>query len=144
MKLTNADIWGARNLMSSEGVLRDPLRELIEHKFPVKVSYELVQLANKLEEPFKVVTETRVGLIRKHGKADGKGQFVINREDEAFPQYTEEFIELLNQEVKVDFNKVTLPGTVAATCDKCNHNMDKPFEIEPFVLMALWKFVEVS
>jgi len=38
---------------------------------------------------------------------------------------------------------VKLPEMVAATCDKCHHNMDKVLEIEPAILLSLEKFIEV-
>ena len=50
----------------------------------------------------------------------------------------------MNKEEEIVFDKVKLPEMVTATCDKCNHNMDKPFEVEPSILMALEKFIEVE
>ena len=60
-----------------------------------------------------------------------------------FAKFMGEMNELFSQEVEVVFDKVKLPEKVAGTCDKCSHNMDRMLEIEPNVLMALDKFVEV-
>ena len=133
MKLTNGDIWGSQ----------EPLKVLIGQKFPVLVSYKLSKLVMKLNEQFKVIEEVRNGLIKKYGVADEKGQITVKPDGENFPKFVDEFNELMSQEVEIAPGKVKLPEKVAATCDKCNHNMDKNFEIEPSILMQLDKFIEV-
>jgi len=133
VKLTNGDIWGAQ----------EPLKKLVEQKFPVMVSYKLAKLVTKLNEQFKVIEEVRNGLIKKYGETDDKGTISVKQEGEGWTKFVEEFNELMSQEVEVVIEKVKLPEKVAATCDKCNHNMDKPFEIEPNILISLDKFVEV-
>ena len=136
MKLNNGEIFTAR----------EPLGKLMEQKFPVKVSYGLAKLANKLSEQFKVIDDVRNGLIRTYGEADKENpqQIKVNPEGPNFEKFVGEMNELFSQEVEVVFDKVKLPEKVAATCDKCSHNMDKALEIEPSVLMALEKFVEVE
>jgi len=133
VKLTNGDIWGSQ----------EPLRKLIEQRFPVMVSYKLAKLVMKLNEQFKVIEEVRTGLIKKYGEADEKGNTQVKQDGENFPKFVEEFNELMAQEHTIDFEKVKLPEKVASTCDQCHHNMDKAFEIEPTILIALDKFVEV-
>ena len=118
MKLQNGDIFTAQ----------EPLRKLIEQKFPVIVSYKLSKLAQKLNEQFKVVEEVRQGLIKKYGKADDKGQIAVSQESKDWVKFVDEFNELMAQEVEIVIEKVKLPET---------------FEIEPSILMALDKFVEV-
>ena len=136
MKLNNGDIFGAR----------EPLQKLIEQKFPVMVSYKLSKLVTKLSEQLKVIEEVRNGLIKTYGEADKDNpqQVRVDPSSENFGKFAAEFNELMSQEVEVVFEKVKLPEKVAATCDKCNHNMDKALEIEPSVLMALEKFFEVG
>jgi len=133
VKLTNGDIFQAQ----------EPLRAIMEQKFPVMVSYKLSKLVMKLNEPFKVIEEVRNGLIKKYGEADGKGNTAVKQEGENWVKFLAEFNELMGQETEIVIEKVKLPEKVAATCDKCNHNMDKALEIEPKILMALEKFVEV-
>ncbi len=142
MKLTNGDIFAAQ----------EPLKKLIEQKFPVMVSYKLAKMIKKLDEPYKLIEETKQGLIKKYGAVDSTGKLVTRKGDndvdildlspEREREFLEEFNELMNQEVEIVMDKVKLPEKVASTCDKCNHNMDKPFEIEPKIMLALDKFVE--
>ena len=136
MKLSNGDIFMAR----------EPLAELMEQKFPVKVSYNLAKMASKLQEQLKVIDDVRNGLIKTYGKADKENpqQLTVAQDSKNFPKFMEEFAELMNQEVEIVFDKVRLPEKVAGTCDKCSHNMDKSLEIEPKTLLALEKFIEVE
>ena len=135
MKLNNGEIFMAR----------EPLQKLMEQKFPVMVSYKLAKMTSKLNEQLKVIDEVRNGLIKTYGKADKDNpqQISVPQDSRGFSKFMEEFGTLMNEEVEVVFDKVKLPEKVAATCDKCSHNMDKSLEIEPNVLMALDKFVEV-
>lgn len=135
MKLNNGEIFTAR----------EPLAKLLEEKFPVKVAYGLAKLANKLQEQLKVIDDVRNGLIKTYGEPDKENpqQIKVDPEGENFGKFVEEMNELFSQEVEVVFDKVKLPEKVAATCDKCSHNMDKALEIEPSVLLQLDKFVEV-
>ena len=135
MKLNNGEIynaWDALNKLTPEGT-----------KFPVMVSMGIVKLRTKLSDPYKEIEEVRNGLIKTYGKEEG-GQTRVDPEYEGYPKFIEEFNELMAQEVELVIDKVKLPEKVAATCDKCSHNMDKMLEIEPSVLMALEKFVEVG
>ncbi len=133
MKVKNGDIFMAR----------EPLQKLMGIKLPVKASYQVAKLANKLNEQLKIIDAVRNGLIKNYGKTDEKGQARVAPEDVGFQKFVDEFSELLEQEVEVVFEKIKLPEKVAATCDKCNHNMDKALELEPSILMALEKFIEV-
>ena len=140
MKLDNGTIFMAR----------EPLGKLMEEKFPVKVSYNLAKMASALNEQLKVIDDVRNGLIKTYGKADKDNpqQLSVPQDSKGFPKFMQEFAELMNKEEDIDFGKTTvpvkLPEKVASTCDKCSHNMDRLLEIEPNVLMALDKFVEVE
>lgn len=126
MKLLNGEIFNAR----------EPLQKLMEKQLPVKVSYGLAKLANKLNDQFKVIEDVRMGLIRKYGEADKERpqQISVNPEGEKYPKFVEELTELMNQEVEVVIQKVKLPQEVDG----------KPLQIEPNILMALMQFVEVE
>lgn len=134
MQLTNGEIFTSR----------EPLQKLLGQKFPVKTAYGLARLANKFQEQLKIIEEVRNGLVTKHGEKDGKGQTSVKPEGESWEKFVAEFNELMAQEVELVFDKVKIPEKVAGTCDKCHHNMDVVLEIEPNVLMALAKFVEVA
>ncbi len=135
MKLTNGEIY----------IAKEPLQQVMGQKFPVMVSYKLAKLASKLNEQLKVIEEVRNGLIKKYGEVDEKGQTSVKQDGENWAKFVEEFNELMTHEVEIPslVEKVKLPEKVASTCDKCNHNMDKALEIEPQILMALDKFIEV-
>lgn len=160
MKLQNGEIfmaWDALNKLAPEGTL-----------FPVRASMAIAHLRTKLEAPHRELEEVRNGLIRRYGEADpensqnvsikevsekkddkgkvlnGKDGKPIMEPNPDFPKFAEEIRELMEKEVEVEFEKVKLPEKVAATCDKCSHNMDRMLEVEPNVLMALEKFVEIE
>ena len=124
MKLTNGDIFGAQ----------EPLRKLTEQKFPVMVSYKLAKLVVKLNEQVKVIDEVRQGLIKKHGKTDETGNTSVKPEGKGWLKFVEEFNELMAQEVEVVCEKVKLPENIDG----------KPFCLEPSILMALEKFIDLS
>lgn len=119
MKLTNGDIWQAR----------EPLRLLMDVRFPVKTSYRLARLMSTLNDPIRVIDEVRVGLVKKHGTVDEHGQVNVLPDTAEWSTFVGEFTEMLAIEVEVDVEKVQLPETDA--------------EIEPGVLLALEKFIEV-
>lgn len=127
----------------------ESLGKLMELKLPVKVSYNLVMMASRLGVQLKVIDEVRNAIIKKYGEPvkDNPNNWTVKVESENFPKFTEEFNELLAEEVDISFDgivvPVKLPEKVAATCDKCHHNMNRALEIEPAILMALRKFVEV-
>ena len=120
MKLTNGEIFNAK----------EPLSKLMEHKFPVKISYGLAKLAQKLNPQLQIIDDVRNGLIKKYGKQgkDNPQEIRVASEDESFPKFVEEMNELLAQEVEIVFDKVKLP---------------EDLEVEPSVLMLLDKFIEV-
>lgn len=119
MNLTNGDIFNAAA----------PLKELSSVKFPVGVSFRLAQLINKVSEPYKSIDSTRVGLVNKYGSLDEQGRMRVNEDSPEYERFLSELNELLEMETELVFQKVKLPAEGA--------------EIEPSVLMALVKFVEV-
>ena len=120
MNLTNGEIFNAG----------EPLSKLMEHKFPVKISFGLAELAQKISPRLQIINDVRNGLIKTYGKKnkDNPQEIRVNPEDENFLKFIEEMNELLTQEVEIVFDKVKLP---------------EDLEIEPSVLILLDKFVEV-
>jgi hypothetical protein len=153
--LTNGEIYA----------MATPLGELMNQKLPVRVSYKLANLGAKIEGQLKIINETRKSLIRKHGTGepgqeiltptvpdlDGEGKPKVGEDKKeltkpnpAMQAFSADFAEVLDETVDIEWeDKIKLPEKVAATCDKCHHNMDKDLEIEPRILMAVAKFVEV-
>ena len=145
---------------------REPLAQLMQQKFPIRVSYKLAKLASTVQVELKVIEELRNALVKEYGvadetnpnqvtvptiieKLDEKGKIVMDKgksvmiPNPGFVKFLDEVNELMAQEVKMVVDKVKLPEMVASTCEKCHHNMDKALEIEPAVLMLLDKFIEV-
>lgn len=123
MKLTNGEIFNSR----------EPLRQLLGMKFPVKVAYGLAKLASKLQDQYQIIEEVRNGLIKTYGEDKG-GRLTIEPDNKNFPKFVSEVEELMNQGIEIVFSKVCLPEKVD----------ERTIEIEPTVLMALDKFIEVE
>lgn len=136
VKLTNGELFN----------LAQPLNQLMAEKFPVRTSYALAKLGQKLQEHLKVVNDVRNALIKKHGSEDPETkQFGIKPNTPEMTRFGEELAELFAQEIEVEVaGKVKLPEKVASTCDKCKHNMEKAYEVEAGILLALDKFIEVG
>ena len=137
MKLKNGEIWRAF----------PKLVELSKVKLPIKPSLAVAKLANKLQRPYAVVDGERGKLVAKYGKEDEKTkQTSISVESESWADFIKELDEMFDMEWDDDiqFSKVKLPEKVTGTCDKCNHNIDVTFQVEPEILIPLEdKFVEV-
>ena len=143
MKLSNGEVFSAW----------DGLDKIMQEKLPVKVSMGLAKVRTALFPAYKEISEVRDSLIKVHGDNQPNGQKGLtgpnNPDKKPVSPGWDAFVEahgiLMNTERTEDFTigKVKLPETVAATCDKCHHNMDRPFEIEGAVVLALEKFIEV-
>ena len=118
MKLTNGEVFSAR----------EPLMKLLEERLPVKCSYKLAKLANKLESALKAIEKVRSGLVKKHGEKNEKGQMQVKEGSAGYDLFVDEFNELMALEVEIIADKVQLPEDLT---------------IEPRTLMALEKFIEV-
>lgn len=120
MKLTNGEIYNAK----------DPLGKLLDMPMPVKTSYNVAKLANKISEQYKILEQVRAGLINKYGEQDPKTRSVrIEQTSENFPKFMEDMTELMKQEVELVFDVISLPDDL---------------EIAPSILMSLDKFIRVG
>jgi len=150
MELSNKDIWAARIA----------LNQLASQKFAVMTSYKLAKAGHILRGQLEVIDETRNKLIEKHGQPGPNGKPTLLQQIDSetekdktgnpvkvynpeWEKFNAEFAELLAQKVELKIEKVKLPEMVASTCDKCHHNMDRPLEIEPEILMALDMMIEI-
>jgi len=120
MKLTNGEIFNAK----------EPLRKLLQEKLPVKVSYGLAKIAQKLEGQLQVIEKVRQGLFQTYGEPvkENPTQIRLNPESANYSKAMAELGELMMQEVEMVIEVVTLPDTL---------------EVEPIILMALDKFIKV-
>ena len=120
MKLTNAEIFNTKESM----------QKLLRVKMPVKTSMELVKMVRLLSGLHADITQIRDGLIEHYGEID-KNQSAgarITPEMAGWAEFAKEFGELMEKEVEVDINIVKIPATI---------------DIEPYVMIALEKFVEI-
>jgi len=137
MKVSNKEILDAN----------EALGKLMQEKLPVMVSWNIAKLVGKVKEPVKAIDTVRKGLISKYEitfeKAEN-GVTVNSKQEDGAQKFYDEVEELAKQEIELVFDTIKLPQKVSATCDKCHHNMDKPLEIEPSILLALEKFVNIE
>ena len=148
MKLNNGEILEASRRLG----------ELRKLKLPLKTSSDLVKMALKLDEPIKAYQEVLKGLFETNEattKEEGEATMFRSTKKEhekwdysksAPPNVAKcmvEINELLRLESEVVISKVKLPEKIAGTCDKCDHNMDIPLQIEGDILLSLNKLIEV-
>jgi hypothetical protein len=138
MKLKNGEIYNAV----------DKLNHLITCRLPVRTSLEVAKLTTRLNGLTVPLNQVRDNLKKQyHIKFSPNGDGTVKVEADTaknLDKFREEMTTLMEQESEeLEISKIKLPEKVASACDKCHHNMDKELEIEPVVLMALDKFVEV-
>lgn len=125
MKVLNREIFEAK----------EPLERLIQLPLPVKTSLEVARFANKLSDELRAIEEVRMGLFRKYGSPSEDGcQLVVEETSDKYPKFLSELDELMMQETEVVVGPISLPPEVDG----------KPLNIEPSILMALEKFVDVE
>ena len=139
MKITNGELYGVNGALG----------RLVGIKLPVKTSLQVAKLANKVGEKLKPVEEVKKGLVTTYEiysePNERGGETIKTRGDEGnLEKFVSEFNELLLQEDEFVFEKIRMPEKITGTCDACNHNMDVVLQIEPSVLIALEKFVEIG
>jgi len=130
MKLTNGEIYGAVNALG----------QLADKELPVKVSYWLARLANKLDGAFKSIDKVRNALVTKHGapNPENRGAIELKPGDENWEKFLVDYNELMIQEEDVDFEPVKLPIKLPQEVD------GKSLSLKFNVLIALENFVEVE
>ncbi len=157
IKATKGEIWNSFRAMQA----------ITAQKFPVMVSYRLAKLAKMLEIEITAINEARKNLINQYSTKNAAGKeelpdTIVDLDADCKPKLDKEGKEIKignpakiafndewqkfidnKDEIGLDFEMVKIPQMVASTCDACHHNMDRPLEIEPWILMLLMKFVEV-
>jgi len=98
MKIKIGDI-----VSSIEGV-----KQLQEINFPVKVSYRLMRLVNKLQTELNSYEEKRIDLIKKYGDApDEKGAINVT-DPEKIALFRKDLQEIFDLEVDIDFEPIKI------------------------------------
>ncbi len=139
MKLKNSEILETK----------EALDKLSKLKLPVRCSMQGAEIEIVLDKKIAAFAKVRDGLFtqydieRKPSAIEGQVEFSSKQGEEALQGFINEFSELLNLEVEIVFEKMKLPEKIAATCDACHHNMDKPLVIESEILKPLVAFIEI-
>lgn len=158
MKLTNGEIFNARA----------PLDTLLQQKVPLKVSYKLAEMAEKLNAQVAIINKVRQGLFETYGeknpynpmqmhippmvqKRDAKGKVIqradgnpVMEDNPKLPKFLAEVEELMSIEVELVIEPVVLPEKVTITCEKCGNIIERALGIEPANLMLLKNFIKVA
>jgi hypothetical protein len=133
MKLTKLEI-----MMAGQGI-----QEIGGVKLPVQTSMGIAKLAVLLTKTLKPIEKERKAIVQEYTKLN-ENHTQIQPSGEEREKMQERIDILMEGEVDIDFkDKIKLPPMVSSTCDKCHHNMDKPFEIESNILTLLEPFIEV-
>ncbi len=130
---TNGELYQARM----------PYAKLAGVKFPMKTAMAIAKQGAAFNPQLVIIETLRQKLVQQYGSPNPKNlmEYTIYPGHENYAKFSEELNVLYDEEYEVDIDVVMLPEMVASTCDKCGHNMDRPLELEPAILMALSRFV---
>lgn len=106
------------------------------------VSLQVAKLVSKLNEPFAVIGNVQNGLVTTYGQRQESGEVAVIMPNDPirrpispdWEKFIKERNELMAKEEEIDIVKVKLPQEIDG----------KPFQIEPSILIALEKFIEVE
>jgi len=132
-----------RNLVEQKAAF-DRLGEL---KLPITVALAIARSAKKVDDSLAPFFKVRDGILKNYKvtrQVEGMAAVLKPAKAGDGEKFTEEWNELLDQSVEITILKFPLPEKIAATCDKCKHNMDKVLEIEPGILLNLIDYIDVK
>lgn len=87
---------------------QDSLSKLVNAELPIKVSYRLLKLLRSCSEELKTLEEARLRLVKKYAeeKKEGKEMMKVSKENQE--KFRQEFGQLLEEEIEVDFDPILL------------------------------------
>ena len=116
------------------------LMEILRIELPVKPSYWLGRIANKISSEQKVFETARMALIKKHAKKDIKGNPLVIKDKDGKPTnnfdvpdieaFNKEFEELNKQEFEISIDPIKLDAL-------------GNIKIKPVILAKLEKIIEI-
>jgi len=80
------------------------LTKVLDLELPVTVSYKFMKLVNNLNEELKGIEEQRVKLVKKYSTDDNPATVSDTKKEE----FLAEFTSLLNEEIDINWEKLTL------------------------------------
>lgn len=106
IKLTNLQI---ENIVTNSAVQTATKKSL-----PVKTSYWLAKILDKVSKEYKYFMDAKIELGKKYGKKDEKGEVIIDKATgniniEDFTGFQTALKELLELEIEIDIDPITLP-----------------------------------
>ena len=116
------------------------LMEILGIELPVKPSYWLGRIANKISSEQKVFETARMALVKKHAKKDKKGNPLVIKDKDGKPTnsfdipdmeaFNEEFKKLTELEIDIDIDLIKLDAL-------------GDIKIKPGILARLEKIIEI-
>lgn len=92
----------------------ETLQKLAQKDFKAKLAWEIARLLKAAEGEIQQFNETRMNLIKKYGEKDENGELVTDEkgncriQNEVLNQFTVELNELVDSEVEINANKISL------------------------------------
>jgi len=121
-------------------MIAEGLFEILKIDLPVKPSYWLARIANKVESEMKAFETARMSLVKKHANKDEKGEPILIKDKDGKPTnaydvpdmetFNKEFDELVEQEIEININPIKLD-----TLGDIN--------LKPVILAKLEKIIEI-
>lgn len=81
--------------------MKDTLQKVFESKLPIRVSFRLSKLLNKVNSEFETFERMRFELFKRYGEEAENNQMMIKAEYVEI--FTQEMTELLNQQILISF-----------------------------------------
>lgn len=116
------------------------LIEILKIELPVKPSYWLARIANKVNSEQKAFETARMNLVKKHAKKDKKGEPLVIKDKDGKPTqnydvpdveaFNKEFVELTEQEIEINVDPIKLEAL-------------GDIKIKPVILAKLEKIIEI-
>ena len=85
----------------------EQIKSLLEVKLPIKVSYRLMRLIDKLQPELKIYDDKRNELVKEFGTKQENGDMKVE-DPKKLEEFSKKMVELWDVEVDVDFDKLKI------------------------------------
>lgn len=86
--------------------MESPLREIANQKISIRAAYRLMLVIEQINKCLQQIEEMRVRLVRQHGTMDEHGGVQVPPEN--FEAFKNDYLDLLEEEVEIDFEKISM------------------------------------
>lgn len=127
------------------------LNAILGMDLPAKPAYWLARWLDRSTSEMKATEKARIVLVKKYAKKDKNGDPLrkidpktkeptnqIDFTDKNFEKFQDEWDEVLDQEVKIDFKPIKLADLDSEVCEVCGQ---KKLKIKPIILFQLGKII---